>query len=103
MLLSGGDPFLLSDEKIGHILDRIRREVPSVEVIRFGTRIPVTMPQRITPELVEGAAAPPPGLRQHPLFGAAGGITPESEKALALMADAGIPLGNQTDAPARGQ
>ena len=53
VLLSGGDPFLLSDEKIGHILGRIRREVPSVEVIRFGTRIPVTMPQRVTPELVE--------------------------------------------------
>jgi len=95
VLLSGGDPFLLSDEKIGHILDRIRREVPSVEVIRFGTRIPVTMPQRITPELVEVLR------RYHPVyvnthFSVPQEFTPESEKALALMADAGIPLGNQT-------
>jgi len=95
VLLSGGDPFLLSDEKIGHILDRIRREVPSVEVIRFGTRIPVTMPQRITPELVEVLR------RHHPVyvnthFSVPQEFTTESEKALALMADAGIPLGNQT-------
>ncbi|MCJ7753899.1 MAG: 4Fe-4S cluster-binding domain-containing protein, partial [Thermoanaerobaculales bacterium] len=46
VLLSGGDPFLLSDEKIEHILKRIRTEVTTVEVIRFGTRFPVTMPQR---------------------------------------------------------
>ncbi len=95
VLLSGGDPFLLSDEKIEHILARIRDEVPSVEVIRFGTRVPVTMPQRVTPELVEMLR------RFHPIyvnthFTVPKEFTPESESALALMADAGIPLGNQT-------
>jgi lysine 2,3-aminomutase len=95
VLLSGGDPFLLADEKIDHILNRIRTEVPTVEVIRFGTRTPVTLPQRITPELV--------GIlkRYHPIFvnthfTVPSEFTPESERALALMADAGIPLGNQT-------
>lgn len=95
VLLSGGDPFLLSDEKIEHILKRIRTEVTTVEVIRFGTRIPVTMPQRVTPELV-GVLQ-----RYHPVyvnthFTVPREFTPESERALRLMADAGIPLGNQT-------
>ncbi len=95
VLLSGGDPFLLSDERIEHVLGRIRNEAPSVEVIRIGTRIPVTMPQRVTPELVRVLQ------RQHPIyvnthFTVPREFTPESEKALALMADAGIPLGNQT-------
>lgn len=95
VLLSGGDPFLLSDDRIEHILKRIRDEVPSVEVIRFGSRVPVTMPQRITPALVEMLS------RYHPVFvnthfNVPKEFTPESEKALRLMADAGIPLGNQS-------
>jgi len=95
VLLSGGDPFLLSDEKIDHILGRIRSEVPSVKVIRFGTRVPVTMPQRVTPDLVNMLK------QHHPIyvnthFTVPKEFTPESEKALRLMADAGIPLGNQT-------
>lgn len=95
VLLSGGDPFLLSDEKIDHILGRIRSDVPSVKVIRFGTRIPVTMPQRVTPKLVDMLK------RYHPIyvnthFTVPKEFTPESKTALRLMADAGIPLGNQT-------
>ena len=95
VLLSGGDPFLLADEKIEHVLKRIRTEAPTVEVIRFGTRVPVTMPQRVTKALVEV-------LKQyHPVFvnthfTVPQEFTPESENALAMMADAGIPLGNQT-------
>jgi lysine 2,3-aminomutase len=95
VLLSGGDPFLLSDARIEHLLRRLREEVPSVEIIRFGTRTPVTMPQRITPELVQMLR------RYHPIyvnthFNVPKEFTPESEAALAIMADAGIPLGNQS-------
>jgi lysine 2,3-aminomutase len=95
VVLSGGDPFLLSDDKIEHVLARLRSEVPAVEIIRFGSRLPVTMPQRITPELVRMLK------RYHPIFvnthfNVPREFTPESKAALAMMADAGIPLGNQT-------
>ena len=95
VVLSGGDPFLLGTDKIEQILQRVRREVPSVEVIRFGSRLPVTMPQRITPKLVEMLK------RYHPIFvnthfNVPKEFTPESKAALATLADAGIPLGNQT-------
>jgi lysine 2,3-aminomutase len=95
VLLSGGDPFLLADDKIEHILKRLRTEVPSVEIIRFGSRLPVTMPQRITDGLVEMLK------RYHPIFvnthfNVPNEFTEDSEAALARMADAGIPLGNQT-------
>jgi lysine 2,3-aminomutase len=95
VLLSGGDPFLLSDDRIEHIVRRIRDEAPSVEVIRFGSRTPVTMPQRITPGLVEMLK------KYHPVFvnthfNVPTEFTPESEQALRLLADAGIPLGNQS-------
>ncbi len=95
IVLSGGDPFLLSDERIGHVLERLRTEVPTVEIIRFGSRLPVTMPQRITPGLVETLR------RHHPVFvnthfNHPKEFTDESKAAVARMADAGIPLGNQT-------
>ena len=95
VLLSGGDPFLLSDDRIEEILHRLRDEVPSVEIIRFGSRVPVTMPQRITPSLVETIR------KYHPIFvnthfNHPKEFTEESESALSMMADAGIPLGNQT-------
>lgn len=95
VLLSGGDPFLLSDDRIEHVLKRLRGEVPSVEIIRFGSRLPVTMPQRITAGFVEMLS------RYHPIFvnthfNVPKEFTAESEKALRMMADAGIPLGNQT-------
>ena len=95
VILSGGDPLLLSDERLEGILARIRSEAPSVEIIRIGSRLPVTLPQRVTPELVAM-------LRKfHPIyvnthFNVPDEFTPESTAALALMADAGIPLGNQT-------
>jgi lysine 2,3-aminomutase len=95
VLLSGGDPFLLSDRRIDHILRRIRDEVPSVEIIRFGSRLPVTLPQRITTGLVDVLK------RHHPVyvnthFNVPREFTDESEAALARLADAGIPLGNQS-------
>jgi len=95
VVLSGGDPLLLSDRRLETILARLRDEVPSVEIIRIGSRLPVTMPQRITPELVGMLR------RYHPIyvnthFNVPDELTVESQGALGLMADAGIPLGNQT-------
>jgi lysine 2,3-aminomutase len=95
VVLSGGDPFLLSDDRIEQILGRIRSEAPSVEIVRFGSRLPVTLPQRITPALAEVLK------RHHPVyvnthFNVPKEFTPESEAALATLADAGIPLGNQS-------
>ncbi|MBP7960788.1 MAG: lysine 2,3-aminomutase [Caldilineaceae bacterium] len=94
VLLSGGDPLTIPPKVLEDLLRRLRA-IPHIEIIRIGSRVPVFMPQRITPELVEM-------LRQfHPLwlnthFNHAKEITPEVQVALARMADAGIPLGCQT-------
>jgi lysine 2,3-aminomutase len=94
VLLSGGDPLLLSDEKLEDLLTRLRG-IKHVEFLRIGTRIPVFLPQRITPELCAM-------LRQfHPLFISIHAnhpreLTTEARDALARLADAGIPLGNQS-------
>jgi len=94
VIVSGGDPLMLSDERIGEILGSLRA-IPHVEIIRIGSRVPVTFPMRVTPELC--------GIlkRHHPLFlnthfNHPREITPESPRACGLLADAGIPLGNQT-------
>lgn len=94
VLLSGGDPFLLSDEKIDWILAEVG-EIPHVEVVRIGTRTPVVLPYRITDDLV--------GIlkKHHPLwvnthFNHPREITRSSKEALKKLADAGIPLGNQS-------
>jgi len=94
VLLSGGDPLVLPPKILEDILRRLRA-IPHVEIIRIGSRVPVFLPQRITPELVAM-------LRQfHPLwmnihFNHAAELTPEASRAVALLADAGIPLGGQT-------
>ncbi|WP_051963000.1 lysine 2,3-aminomutase [Mesoaciditoga lauensis] len=94
VLISGGDPFTLSTERLEAIIKKFRA-IPHVEIVRIGTRTPVVMPQRITDELVNMLK------KYHPIwvnthFNHPNEITPESEKALAKMADAGIPLGNQS-------
>ncbi len=94
VLLTGGDPLLMSDEKIEHILARLH-DIPHVEVIRIGSRTPCTLPQRITDELCQMLK------KYHPLylntqFNHPKEITPQAEKACAMLADAGIPLGNQS-------
>ena len=94
VLLSGGDPFLLSDKNIDWILTEIRK-IPSVEVVRIGTRTPVVLPYRITDDLVDILK------KHHPLwvnthFNHPREITASSKEALGKLADAGIPLGNQT-------
>lgn len=94
VLLSGGDPLMLDDDSLSHILTGLRT-IPHVAIIRIGTRIPVTLPERVTPELCNL-------LRKfHPLyinthFNHPDEITAESGAACARLADAGIPLGNQT-------
>ncbi len=94
VLLSGGDGLLINDDFIEYILKQLR-EIPHVEIIRFGSRAPVVLPQRITPELCRMLA------KYHPLylnmqFNSPREITPLSAAACARLADAGIPLGNQT-------
>lgn len=93
VLITGGDPLTRSDADIERIVSAIR-SIKHVEMIRIGSRTPVTMPQRITTELVRMLK------RYHPLylntqFNHPREITPESAKACQMLADAGIPLGNQ--------
>ena len=94
VLLSGGDPLTLSDEKLDWLLSRLRR-IPHVEFLRIGTKVPVVMPQRITTSLARILK------RSHPLwvsihFTHPDELTPETIEACARLADAGIPLGSQT-------
>ena len=94
VILSGGDPLLLGDERLEWILKELRA-IRTVEIIRIGTRVPVVLPQRITPNLARMLR------RYHPLFinthfNHPDEITELSAKACARLADAGIPLGNQT-------
>lgn len=94
VLLSGGDALLMSDERIEYILKRLR-EIPHVEIIRFGSRTPVVMPQRITPEFCEMIKKyHPVWLNTH--FNHPNEITPEAAEACARLANAGVPLGNQS-------
>jgi lysine 2,3-aminomutase len=94
VLLSGGDPLTLSDDRLEWVLSRLRR-IPHVEIIRIGTKVPAVLPQRITPALVKLLK------KYHPLwmslhFAHPDECTPESLNACAMLADAGIPLGSQT-------
>ena len=94
VLISGGDPLVLPDDRLRSILRRLR-EIPHVEMIRIGTRMPIVLPQRITDGLVNM-------LKQfHPLFvnvhfNHPKEITAEAKAACEKLADAGIPLGNQS-------
>ena len=94
VLLSGGDALLMSDKKLEDILKKLK-EIPHVEIIRIGSRAPVTNPYRITPELCEMLQ------KYHPIwfnthFNHPNEITEDSIKACEMLADAGIPLGNQS-------
>jgi len=94
VLLSGGDPLLLSDEKVEWLLKTLR-EIDHVEFLRIGTRIPVFLPQRITPGLTSMLK------KYHPLWISVhvnhpAEATLELKEACERLADAGIPLGNQS-------
>lgn len=94
VLISGGDPLCLSDRRIDYILAQLRA-ISHVEIIRIGTRTPVVMPQRITEELCMILKKYQP-LYINTHFNHPREITPESSAACGQLADAGIPLGNQT-------
>ena len=94
VLISGGDALLVDNERLEYLLYRLR-QIPHVEIIRFGTRTPVVLPQRITEDLCRLLR------RFHPIwlnthFNHPKEITPDAELACSMLADAGIPLGNQT-------
>lgn len=94
VLLSGGDPLLLTDNKLDQLLGRLRA-IPHVEILRIGTRVPIVLPQRITQALCNVLK------KYHPLFISIHSnhpreLTIETRNALEQLADAGIPLGNQS-------
>jgi len=94
VLLSGGDPLLRTNRELDMILSELR-SIPHLEIIRIGTRVPSVMPERVTPRLVNVLK------KYHPLymnihFEHPREINPDSERALKLLADAGIPLGSQS-------
>ena len=94
VLLSGGDALLISDKKLENILKKLK-EIPHVEIIRIGSRTPVTNPYRITSELCEMLKKYQPiWFNTH--FNHANEITEDSTKACDMLADSGIPLGNQS-------
>lgn len=94
VLLSGGDALMVGDNNLEYILQRLRA-IPHVEIVRIGSRAPVVMPQRITPELVQMLAKyHPVWLNTH--FNHPNEITEESKLACERLANAGIPLGNQS-------
>lgn len=94
VILSGGDPLLVPDKELERVLSDLRA-IPHLEIIRIGTRVPGTLPQRVTPELCTMLK------KYHPLyfnmhFNHPDELTPEVEKACNMLADTGIPLGSQT-------
>lgn len=94
VLLSGGDPLTLPPKVLENLLSSLR-QIEHVEIVRIGTRVPVFMPQRVTDELCSMLH------KYHPLWmnihvNHPQEITPELRRACAMLADAGIPLGNQS-------
>jgi len=94
VLLTGGDPLSFSDQRIEWLLTQLRA-IPHVEILRLGTRMPVTLPQRITPELTETLR------RHHPLwvsthFNHPKELTSEAATAIDMLLSAGIPVNNQS-------
>jgi len=94
VLLSGGDPLTLSDEKLEWLLARLHK-IRHVEMLRIGTKVPVVLPQRITPALTNMLR------KYHPLWMSIHithpkELTPEMSAACIRLADVGIPLGSQT-------
>lgn len=94
VIVSGGDPLMLSDGQVGWILQQLKR-IPHLEMIRIGTKAPVVLPQRITPALTRMLKRFQP-LYMSIHFTHPDELTPETMLACNRLADAGIPLGSQT-------
>lgn len=93
VLISGGDPLLMSDATLDQLLGKLRA-IPHIEFVRLGTRIPGFLPQRITPELVAVLRKHKAWLSVH--FCHERELTPEVAEACDRLADGGVPLGSQT-------
>ena len=94
VLISGGDPLMLEDDELEKILEKVS-SIPHVEFVRFGTRVPVTLPQRITPALVAMLKKYAPiWISIH--FNHPREVSKRCKVACDMLADAGIPLGSQT-------
>ncbi len=94
VILSGGDPLMLTDAMLEKVLIRLR-EIPHISIIRLGTKMPCVLPQRITPQLCDMLK------KYHPIyvnthFNHPWEITPESTKACEMLVNAGVPVGCQT-------
>lgn len=94
VLLSGGDPLALGDNKIEYVLSRLK-QLPHIQIIRIGTRTPVTLPQRITPEFCRMIK------KYHPIwlntqFNHPKEVTEEAKLAIERLLEAGVPVGNQS-------
>ena len=94
VILSGGDPLMLTDAMLEKVLARLR-QIPHIQIIRLGTKMPCVLPQRVTPELCEMIK------KYHPIyvnthFNHPWEITEESIKACTMLVDAGVPVGCQT-------
>lgn len=94
VILSGGDPLMLTDAMLEKVLARLR-EIPHISIIRLGTKMPCVLPQRITPQLCDMLK------KYHPIyvnthFNHPWEITPESTKACEMLVNAGVPVGCQT-------
>ncbi|MBK8481093.1 MAG: KamA family radical SAM protein [Proteobacteria bacterium] len=94
VLISGGDPLTMGDDRLEWLISRLRA-IPHLELIRIGSKVPVVLPQRITPALCAMLR------RYHPLFISVHAmhpteLTPEVAQSCGRLADAGIPLGSQT-------
>ena len=95
VLLSGGDPLTIGDDKLDWLLARLRA-IKHIEFLRIGTKIPVVLPQRITKSLVADAEEASSALDEHSFHPSARIDRRSRRKSLARLADAGIPLGSQT-------
>ena len=93
VILSGGDPLMLTDQNLEKVISGLRA-IPHVEIIRLGTKMPCVLPQRITTKLTDMLK------KYHPIyvnthFNHPWECTPEAKKSCEMLADAGIPVGNQ--------
>jgi lysine 2,3-aminomutase len=93
VLISGGDPLSLDDDRLDWLLGRLRR-IPHLEFLRIGSKMPVVLPQRVTPALSRVLKRHQPWLSLH--FTHPDELTPEVAEACGRLADAGLPLGSQT-------
>lgn len=94
VLISGGDPLTLGDRMLEYLIKSVKA-IPHVEFVRIGTRIPVTLPQRVTPELIAMFKKYSP-LWMSIHFNHPKEVTPRVKQACNMIADAGIPMGSQT-------